>query len=63
MNFATLTGKHLCWKLLFNKVLGLQSAALFEKKNSSGTDIFNSKVKRKGDSGTVNSFMAEVSII
>ena len=32
MNFATFTGKHLCWKLLFNKVLGLQSAALFEKK-------------------------------
>ena len=28
-NFATLTGKHLCQSLFFNKVAGLKSATFF----------------------------------
>ena len=31
-NFANFRGKHLCWKLLFNKVAGLKTCSFIKKR-------------------------------
>ena len=39
-NFAKLTGKHLCQRLFFNKVVGLWHATLFKKSVSGAWTSF-----------------------
>ena len=47
INFANFTGKHLCWNLIFNKIIGCRSAALLKRDSSPGAFQWFSRIKKR----------------